>query len=124
MELILALIVGMTPHRAILAICFTIICGFVVGMGSKAVDTANSACMLVALAAFAIVLCFGSSAISASALAARNWSSATQTIPIMIVAFTFHNMIPSLLSYLNSAALVRKALILGKQFVKKHMIFA
>jgi amino acid permease len=37
-----------------------------------------------------------------------NWNAAPAALPVMVVAFTFHNIVPSLLSYLGSSERVMK----------------
>ncbi|GMH43472.1 hypothetical protein BSKO_11394 [Bryopsis sp. KO-2023] len=109
----LAMALGHALPTATLSVVFTAVFGGVIAMGSKAVDTVNSTCVLVALAAFALLMGIGGTSLSSASLMFCNWPGAVQTMPIMIVAFTFHNMIPSLFGYLKSAAAVRKALFIG-----------
>ncbi|GMH35072.1 hypothetical protein BSKO_02940 [Bryopsis sp. KO-2023] len=108
-----AMAFGQTLPPATLSVLFTVVFGGVIAMGSKAVDTINGICVLVAMTAFLVLVVLGSTGLSPASLLFCNWAGAIQTVPIMIVAFTYHNMIPSLLGYLKSAAAVRKALFIG-----------
>jgi tyrosine-specific transport protein len=72
-----------------------------------------SACLAIAVAAFAALVVVGIPAVNTAALMHTNWQAAIGPLPIMIVAFTFHNMIPSLMTYLGSAKLLFKAVFFG-----------
>ncbi|GMH43532.1 hypothetical protein BSKO_11454 [Bryopsis sp. KO-2023] len=108
-----AVVLGYGLPPATLSALFALAFGGVIAMGSRAVDAVNTTCVLVALAAFGLLLGIGGSGLSWASLTYCNWSGAVRTVPIMIVAFTFHNMIPSLFDYLKSAAAVRVALVIG-----------
>lgn len=108
-----ALASGYALPPAALSAAFTMVFGGVIAMGSKAVDAVNSTCVLIALAAFGLLMGLGGTSLSSGSLLFCKWGGAIKTVPIMIVAFTFHNMIPSLFDYLKSGAAVRKALVIG-----------
>lgn len=108
---------GVVIHSSVLSLGFTAICGAAIGMGSKMVDSVNSVCLGVAFAAFAVLLACSGSTVAMKSLLYFNWSAVLRTMPIMVVAFTFHNMIPSLASYLGSASATRKALVIGEPHI-------
>eukprot|EP01023_Acetabularia_acetabulum_P018374 TRINITY_DN19280_c1_g1_i1.p2 TRINITY_DN19280_c1_g1~~TRINITY_DN19280_c1_g1_i1.p2 ORF type:complete len:301 (+),score=63.97 TRINITY_DN19280_c1_g1_i1:133-903(+) len=66
-------------------------------------DNINTLCLGIAVAAFLFLLYIGGGAIKFSSLLARNWSASVATLPIMVVAFCYHNMVPSLLNYVGNA---------------------
>ncbi|GMH32740.1 hypothetical protein BSKO_00574 [Bryopsis sp. KO-2023] len=109
----IAFALGHALNPAALSLLFTVTFGGIIAMGSRTVDIINSGCVLVALAAFGVLVSLGSSGLAPASMMFCNWPGAVQTAPIMIVAFTFHNMIPSLFDHLKSAAAVRKALFIG-----------
>jgi len=100
------------PHQIISAL-FTIGFGATIYCGSEAVDRTNSICLAVALAAFSMLAGLSGGVVNTSSLLFAQWGSTLQTLPLVVVAFTFHNMIPSLFKYLGSAKAVRSAVFLG-----------
>lgn len=108
-------IVGLLIHSSVLSLTFTAICGGVIGLGSNVVDRVNSVCLGIAFVAFAVLLACSGSTLRAEALLYHKWSGVFRMLPIMVVAFTFHNMIPSLAAYLGSRSATRKALVIGKK---------
>ena len=69
--------------------------------------------MLGALVAYCALLSVAGARVQPELLARGNWGKSLSCLPIMVVAFTFHNIVPSLLSYLGSAKLVSRAVVLG-----------
>lgn len=112
--MLLAVLLGLAIHSSVLSIGFTAMCGATIAMGSKIVDSTNSVCLAVALAAFAVLLACAGSTVKAEALLFCNWSGVLRTMPIMVVAFTFHNVIPSIVTYLGSRSAAKKALVMGE----------
>ena len=92
---------------------FATVSGLALYSGPKKIDLLNRACVLAALYSFVqlIVRCGGS--LQPTLLARANWEVANTCLPIMVVAFTFHNIIPSLVGYLGSPKTVVKAIFLG-----------
>eukprot|EP01025_Chloroclados_australasicus_P004975 TRINITY_DN11400_c1_g1_i3.p2 TRINITY_DN11400_c1_g1~~TRINITY_DN11400_c1_g1_i3.p2 ORF type:complete len:398 (-),score=51.75 TRINITY_DN11400_c1_g1_i3:978-2171(-) len=92
---------GLNPHYYCLP--FVGILGAVVYKGTQATDKVNSLCLAFALCAYLFLLIAGGGAIRPSSLLVRNWGASVSTLPIMVVAFCYHNMVPSILSYLGNA---------------------
>ena len=92
---------------------FTSLFGAFVYTGTGAAEKVNSVCLLVAIASYVMLVGFGMGGVDAANLLRTNWGAALGPLPIMVVAFTFHNMIPSLMAYLGSRALTLKAVIWG-----------
>ncbi|QDZ22820.1 tyrosine/tryptophan transporter protein [Chloropicon primus] len=92
---------------------FTAVSGVALYSGPKKIDLLNRVCVMAALYSFVqlIVRCSGS--LQPTLLARANWEVANKCLPIMVVAFTFHNIIPSLVGYLGSPRTVVKAIFLG-----------
>ena len=42
-----------------------------------------------------------------------NWGELVPAMPLMVIAFTFHNVVPSLMNYLGSGVRVMRAIMWG-----------
>ena len=97
----------------LLSLLFTAGAGTLLCLGTEATDKANQACLAVAACAYALLLALGSQSVQLSLLLEGSFVKLIPTLPLMAVAFTFHNMVPSLLSYLGTARRVATAIVLG-----------
>jgi len=109
----IASVTGVVVPTQFVSALFTVFFGAIIYIGSEAVDQANRLCLAIALAAYAGLIGLGGGVLQTSSLMYSNWPAAISTVPIVIVAFTFHNIIPSLFAYLGSARAVRQSLLLG-----------
>jgi tyrosine-specific transport protein len=75
--------------------------GFMIYLGTKAVDWFNRLLMLGLIASYAFLIYLGNSHIKAEYLIHSDWSALFLVIPTMIISFGFHNMIPTLTTYLK-----------------------
>lgn len=92
---------------------FTSVFGGFVYAGTEPAEKLNSVCLVVAIAAYATLVGFGMGGVDFGNLLRANWGATVAPLPIMVVAFTFHNMIPSLMSYLGCRKLLLKAIVWG-----------
>jgi len=92
---------------------FTLVFGVVLLSGPDPVDKVNSLCLAVAIAAYVLLLKVASGSIVMANLAQANWAAAPAALPVMVVAFTFHNIVPSLLGYLGTSQRVMQAIVAG-----------
>jgi len=97
----------------LLSLLFTAGAGTLLCLGTEATDKANQACLAVAACAYALLLALGSQSVQLQLLLQGSFVKLIPTLPLMAVAFTFHNMVPSLLSYLGTARRVATAIVLG-----------
>ncbi|WP_440992634.1 amino acid permease [Cysteiniphilum litorale] len=108
--------VGLYLPDAVNSAIFILILGFFVYIGTRAVDHANKALMLIKfLAFFAFVVAIAPS-IQQTLLdvETHSFNFVWITFPILITSFGFHHIIPTLRSYVNSdRATLRKAIIFG-----------
>lgn len=88
------------PH-GIGSILMTSIFGIMVYLGTEAVDKFNRVLMLGLCATYILLLFLGAPHVNPDYLNTTNFSAALIVIPAMIVSFGFHNLIPSLTTYLN-----------------------
>jgi len=109
----LAAFTGINVPPQIISALFTLGFGTTIYLGSEAVDRTNSLCLAVALGSFAMLAGMSGGVVDTTSLLYAKWGSTIKTLPLVVVAFTFHNMIPSLFKYLGSARAVRSAVFLG-----------
>eukprot|EP00232_Nephroselmis_pyriformis_P025594 CAMPEP_0182872398 /NCGR_PEP_ID=MMETSP0034_2-20130328/11681_1 /TAXON_ID=156128 /ORGANISM="Nephroselmis pyriformis, Strain CCMP717" /LENGTH=401 /DNA_ID=CAMNT_0025004989 /DNA_START=292 /DNA_END=1493 /DNA_ORIENTATION=- len=94
-------------------VALTAVMGGVLLSGTGAVDSVNSWCFMTAMGAYAVLWVLAAPGVDPSHLMWADWSGVADTLPVMVVAFTFHNMIPSLLAYLGSSRHVAVAIMFG-----------
>jgi tyrosine-specific transport protein len=83
-------------------------------LGTKAVDWFNRLLMLGLVFSYVFLVGLGSSHVNTDLLKHRDWSLIAMVIPTMILSFGFHNLIPSLTSYLkHDVKSLRLAVIIG-----------
>jgi len=92
---------------------FTAVFSGFVYAGTGPAEKLNSFCLLVAVVAYAALVTFLMGSIDFGNLWRADWGASIAPLPIMVVAFTFHNMIPSLMTYLGSRRLLLTAVIRG-----------
>jgi len=75
--------------------------GFMIYLGTKAVDWFNRLLMLGLIVSYSFLVYLGIPHIKSEYLAHSDWSAIFLVIPTMIISFGFHNMIPTLTTYLK-----------------------
>jgi tyrosine-specific transport protein len=103
--------VDLRPYQA--TFFFVLLFGILIYKGTKTVDHANRVLMVFKIGSFLLVLFLGIKFIKPSQLSYIDSSKMGLSIPILITAFGFHNMIPSLNHYLKGNIPKVKACILG-----------
>lgn len=80
---------------------FTTVMGSVIAFGSsRTVDILNSAFFVVVVLSFLGLVCLGIGSVQISNLGYQNYSAVGPTVPILLVALVFHNIIPTVCSNL------------------------
>uniref|UniRef100_A0A7S0N4E9 Thiamine phosphate synthase/TenI domain-containing protein n=1 Tax=Pyramimonas obovata TaxID=1411642 RepID=A0A7S0N4E9_9CHLO len=88
--------------------------GGTVYAGTRQTERLNGLCLVVAVVAYAILTTSVADFIRLGPLlSAFRWRETFPALPLMVVAFTFHNIVPSLLAYLGSARRVVTAIVIG-----------
>mmetsp|Transcript_1393 Transcript_1393/g.4018 ORF Transcript_1393/g.4018 Transcript_1393/m.4018 type:complete len:846 (-) Transcript_1393:186-2723(-) len=87
--------------------------GAVLLAGPNPTDKVNTVCLAIAIAAYVMLLQVAAGTVLIPNLLQANWGAAPAALPVMVVAFTFHNIVPSLLSYLGSSRRVMQAILAG-----------
>jgi len=116
-ELISAFIKEITsiqvPHW-IGSLVVTLLFGIFVYLGMRAVDLFNRVLMVGLVISYILLIALGIPHVKMEYLKFTDWSVATMVLPVMIISFGFHNLVPSLTTYLNGdAKRLRLAIILG-----------
>lgn len=83
-------------------------------LGTRAVDIFNRFLMLGLLLTYVALVVIGAPHIQRNYLAHSDWKLAPYVLPVMMISFGFHNLIPSLTTYLKGdLSRLRKTIILG-----------
>lgn len=80
---------------------FTILFGIFVYLGTLFVDGLNRLLMLGLIVTYVFVLIFGAGSITKSYFSHQVWGYSFLAIPVVITSFGYHNIIPTLTSYLK-----------------------
>ena len=83
------------------ALFFVLLFGWVVYLGTRKVDLFNRGLMFGKIIFFILLVIIGVKYIQPGLLLRTSPSYATSALPLLVIAFGFHNMIPSLNSYLK-----------------------
>lgn len=75
--------------------------GYLIYLGTGVVDSINRLLMIGLALAYLCIVVFGAAYTDPRALMYQEWSAALMTMPLMLVSFGFHNLIPSLSTYLQ-----------------------
>jgi tyrosine-specific transport protein len=101
-------------HHGYGGFLFCLFFGILLYLGIGAMDWFNRLLMLGLLVSYVTLIAVGSSHVDSALLKRSDWSASTLMIPAVIISFGFHNLIPSLTTYLQAQAKPLKwAIILG-----------
>lgn len=93
---------------------FTLVFAIVLYVGTRHVDYLNRVLMAGLIVAYFILVLIGSLYINPEYLAVTHWKYAFAALPVLIISFGFHNMIPSLAMYLKGDVVrLRITVLLG-----------
>lgn len=93
---------------------FVTILGVLVYFGAFAVDRLNRVLMAGLILTYFMLVMLGVPHVRREFLSYVDWSQCFWAIPVMIISFGYHNLIPSLTTYLDfDAKRMRKAIIIG-----------
>lgn len=83
-------------------------------LGTSAVDHFNRLLVAGLVVSYLLLVFLGGSHVNPEYLKHKDWTASILVIPAMIVSFGFHNLVPSLTTYLNhDAKRLRLTLVLG-----------
>jgi tyrosine-specific transport protein len=111
-------VAGILPIPAYLGSAFfCLVFGGVIYLGMRPVDFLNRILMVGKIAAYLLIIVFGMRFVTATHFDYTNDSYILMTLPVLIISFGFHNMIPSIYSYLQQdVKRTRQAILLGVGF--------
>lgn len=88
--------------------------GIWIYFGTRVVDFVNRLLMIGLIVSYFSLVILGSNHIQPELLLHRNWSASLLVIPAMIISFGYHNLIPSLTTYLGgNASRLYKSILIG-----------
>jgi len=103
---------------------FVIVFGWIVYLGTRPVDLVNRWLMFGKIGSYLALIAIGMSFVKPSLLTYSNPQYAFFSLPILIISFGFHNMIPSLYSYLGGdVKRVKLSILYGSLFTLIVYIF-
>lgn len=92
---------------------FVLFFGWIIYLGTKRVDQLNQFLMMAKMGAFAVIIFLGLPMIEEKYLSHVDWSYAFFPFPLLVIAFGFHNMIPTIYTYMGGNVRKVKGAILG-----------
>jgi tyrosine-specific transport protein len=93
---------------------FSIVLIFIIMKGIQIVIKFNTVFTLIMFSCFIIIVSMGATRVKAGNLIHRDWHFLPCTVPIIVAAFNFHNLIPTICKTLNySSRVVIRAIFLG-----------
>lgn len=96
------------------SLIFCLIFGLLLYLGTGALDWFNRILMFGLIVSYVILVSTGLSHIDTDLLKHQDWNAATLVIPALIVSFGYHNLVPSLSTYLNREQRpLIKAIVIG-----------
>jgi tyrosine-specific transport protein len=105
---------GYKPPFFFCSTLFTIILFVVIARGLKLVDCLNRYLMLGLIACYLLLVFTGISDVQPANIMRADWRYGIFAMPILVISFGFHNLVPTLSSYLEkNANRLKRSLILG-----------
>lgn len=107
-------VANLTIPNWIGSLMISLLFGLFVYLGTHAVDLFNRLLMAGLITTYLGLVALGSSHVNSANLKHADWSAAAFVLPVMIISFGFHNLIPSLSTYLRwDVKRLRLAIICG-----------
>lgn len=100
-QAIVASICGVAISPWACSLGFVVVFAGVIFAGIRPVDLCNRVLMVGLIIAYVLLVSLGSSYIQPKLLMHSEWRYAASALPILVISFGFHNMIPSLAMYLQ-----------------------
>ena len=95
------------------SLIFVVLFGWVVYLGTRRVDLFNRGLMVGKISCFVLLVAAGAYYVNSSLLLRAEPAYAASSLPLLVIAFGFHNMIPSLTAYLKGDLKRVRITILG-----------
>lgn len=105
---------GIPIHPWIGAFFFSFTLGILLFIGTHAIDHFNRVLMIGLVVTYLLLIVLGIPHIDTNLLKHRDWGYATWVLPVMIISFGYHNLIPSLTHYFRrDVQRMRLAILIG-----------
>lgn len=101
---VMELALDLRPEKWIGCLIFAVGAGSVIFFGARIVGRVNSILFTAMIASYGLLVVLGSSEISFDLLARKEWSRSMFSIPILLTAFSFQTIVPSLTPVLRGNA--------------------
>lgn len=96
------------------SVLFSLFFGILLYLGTFAVDHVNRWLMGGLIASYLLLIFGGLPEIKTSLLTHKNWNASLFTIPILVISFGYHNLIPTLTTYLQrNIKALRMTILIG-----------
>lgn len=92
---------GISSPAWVGSLLFTLLFGALIFYGVSAVDQVNRVLMCGLIASYLLLLYLGAPHVNRDHLQEVNWKASLLVIPPMVISFGYHNLIPSLTTYLQ-----------------------
>jgi len=99
------------------SLLFTLFFGIVIYLGTKPVDIWNRYLMAGLILSYFGMIFLGLGKVDATYFSHTNWKYLLMPLPVLVVSFGFHNMIPSLFTYLHGSIRKTRLTILGGSLI-------
>lgn len=90
----------------------TVILGVLLYIGTLAIDRFNRLMMIGLIATYITLVILGSKHVDTTLLTNSQWKMSLFALPVMMISFGFHNLVPTLTTYLNHNAKHLKTVII------------
>lgn len=101
LQTITADLIGIELPAWLGSLFFTVFFATILYIGTRQVDYVNRFLMIGLVISYLVLVVLGSFHINLAYLTVRNWKYAIAALPVLVISFGFHNMIPSLAMYMK-----------------------
>lgn len=106
-------LLGMTIPKELSCLIFILVFGGVIYLGTKVVGRVNAILFIAMIAAYVALVGTGITEVKTHLLTHQKWTTSLLAIPLLLTAFSFQTMLPSLTPYLNRNAKALRWAIIG-----------
>lgn len=94
-------LIGVEAPHWVGSLLTSLLFGMLIYSGTHAVDKFNRFLMFGLIISYMILVVMGAVYVNSAYLAHHDWTKVTSVIPIMVICFGYHNLVPSLTTYLK-----------------------
>lgn len=105
---------GIAVPRWMGSLIMSVVFGMMIYLGTGAVDRLNRLLMLGLVLSYILLVLVGSAHVNPEFLKHEDWKEAVYVLPVLIISFGFHNLVPSLTNYFKrDAKRLKLTIIIG-----------